>query len=380
MKLILITALTVNLLASPLASAATPDAASATDSSVASPSNTTAMPTADTIVARGKGFVIMQREIDQVLATAKAQDPQHELPPDAELHVISQLIEIQLVLQKATDEEKVAGTKNAEEKVAGIMKTLGPVEFDHRLKTTLMTADDLRLKFAEDDTAQTSLTRQLGINVTDADAKKFFDEHPGAYDQPVLGRVREILLLTTSDFTTSAAPPLPPATIQAKRTLIDELLKRVRAGEDFAALAKQYNEDPISKDSGGELTFKREQMEFGDLAFSMKPNQISDVVTNDEGFRIIQLLEIIPAKKAVFADLDDRLKTMLTGKEKRLLAPAYITQLRKAADVEILDPKLKEAMAAADAQAAETAKAQAEYDARQAAAVKAAASTPIAKP
>jgi len=343
--------------------------------------STSATPAGDTVMVKGNGFVIHWKEIDQVLATAKAQNPQAELPPDAAVHVAAQLIEIQLVLQKATSEEKAAGEQEAAGKVADILKTLGQTEFEHRLQATHMTADDLRLKFAQDSTAQTSLTRQLGITVTDEDAKKFFDANPGAYDQPVVARIREILLLTTTDFTDSAAPPLPAATIQTKHELIDKLHQRIHAGEDFATLAKQYNEDPVSKGNGDLLAFPKNEMAFGDLAFAMKPNQISEVITSDEGFRIFQLLEIIPAKKAVFADLDDRIKGMLVGKAKRERAPAYINQLKKEANVEILDSELKKGFADADAQAAENAKAQAAFAAKQAAAEAAAAAGTIpAKP
>jgi parvulin-like peptidyl-prolyl isomerase len=91
-------------------------------------------------------------------------------------------------------------------------------------------------------------------------------------------------------------------------------------------------------------------MEFGDMAFSMKPNQISDVLTNEDGYRIFQLLEIIPAKKTEFAAIADKIKNALIGDEKRRLAPAYLNQLRKEAGVEILDPSLKAAQAAYDAE------------------------------
>jgi parvulin-like peptidyl-prolyl isomerase len=332
------------------------------------------------VVARSKGFEIRQSEMDQVLATARAQNPQDELPPDAEIHVLDQLIEIQLVLQKATDAEKAEGKKKADQRFADILKTLSAAEFERRLKVTHMTADDLRLMLYQEETAQTSLTRQLGIKVTDADAKKWFDEHPEAYDQPEAARVRELLLLTTSDFSRSDAPPLPAAAIQARHKLIFDLHKRVRAGEDFAALARQYNEDPISKATDGELSFRRDQMEFGDLAYSLKANQISDVVTNEEGYRFFQLLEIIPAQKAEFADLADRLKNMLAGRQKRMLAPAYIEQLRKEANVEILDAGLKTKIAAAEAEAAEAAKAQAAFEARQAAEAANRPPVPPAKP
>jgi parvulin-like peptidyl-prolyl isomerase len=303
----------------------------------------------DPVMARGKGFEIRRSDMDHVLKSITVNNPGDRLPPDAEVYVINQLIEIQLVLQQATTAEKTAGEQAADLKLAETRKNLGEPEFERRLQDTGMTADDLRLMLAQEDTAQTSLARQLGINVTDADAKKLFDSFPpGSYDRPATARVRELLLLTTSDFSTSSAPPLPAATIQAKHTDIFNLLKRIRNGEDFAALAKQYNEDPLSKGNGDILSFTRDKMEFGDLAFSMKPNQISGVLTNEDGYRIFQLLEIIPAKKVSFADLDDKIKKALIGEQKRRLAPAYLEKLRKEAGVEILDARLKTMIAPAE--------------------------------
>ncbi len=86
-------------------------------------------------------------------------------------------------------------------------------------------------------------------------------------------------------------PELDPKQTRAKA---DEVLKRIKAGEDFVALVKENSTDPASKDKGGELGwFKRGMMvkQFEEAAFSMQPGQTSDVIETQFGYHIIQTEE-----------------------------------------------------------------------------------------
>lgn len=86
-------------------------------------------------------------------------------------------------------------------------------------------------------------------------------------------------------------PELDPSASRAK---IESVLKRARAGEDFAALAREFSTDPGSREQGGDLGwFGRGVMvkAFEENAFALKPGEISNVFETQFGFHIIKLEE-----------------------------------------------------------------------------------------
>jgi parvulin-like peptidyl-prolyl isomerase len=370
MKRIFSAALGATLLATAVARAATANepataainpASAATDTN-ANPSATMAALFGDPVIAKGKGFEIKQSELDEVMLGIKSAlvTRGESVPPDQmtgiEAQMLDRLIQIQLLLQKANDADKADGKKKADAQIALLLDRAGSQEtFDRQLKAVGMTEAELRKKVTEEAVATAALTRELGVTVTPDEMKQFYDSHPADFEQPETAHIRHILLLTIDPLTRA---PLSDDQQKAKRKQIDDILKRARSGEDFAALAKQYSEDPGSKDNGGELpAFARDNPnvppEFEAAAFSLNTNQISDVITMSYGYDIMQLIDKTPAKKVDYASVTDKIKDYLTQQKVEKLAPAYLASLKKAADAEILDPSLKAAAAAAATNAPE---------------------------
>ena len=372
-KLIFPAAFAVALFALPCVNAASANAATnalASTATNAKPADAMTALFGDPVIAKGKGFEIKRSELDEVImgirSTAAARG--QTIPPgqltQIEGKMLDQLIQVQLLLQKTTDADKSNGVQKTDLQMKALLERFGSQEaFERQMKAAGMTAADLRAKIAQKLTAEAVLMRELNVTIMDAEAKQFYDDtnNSADFEQPEMVHVRHILLLTMDPVTHA---PLTADQQQAKRKQIDDLLKRIRGGADFAALAKQYSEDPNSKDNNNEMTLVRGNpgipTEVEAAAFSLTNNQVSDVITTAYGCHIIKLLDKTPAKKLALTDkvpLSDmtvaaKIKDYLTQQKTEKLAPAYLEKLRKAADVQILDAGLKAAETAAAAAAA----------------------------
>ena len=131
-----------------------------------------------------------------------------------------------------------------------------------------------------------------GMKATDAEIDAYLKAH---LEEQV--HARHILISPTPAEPEAPGSPKPggeqmdAAKAKAKA---EDVLKKVRAGGDFAALAKEFSADPGSKDKGGDLGwFGKGQMvpEFDKAAFALQPGQISDLVESQFGFHIIKVEE-----------------------------------------------------------------------------------------
>jgi parvulin-like peptidyl-prolyl isomerase len=373
-KMISAAMLTAALLTLPRAQAATSGAAPVPTPAAAAVTATNAKPAdvmaalfPDPVIAKGNGFEIKRSQLDGAMDDIKAQAaaagqtvPQNELTTT----VLNSLIGNQILLQKATDADKASGKKEADDNIAQIVKRFGSQDMvEEQLKAAGKTFAGWRDEMTEQRTAMAVMIRELNAAPTEADIQSYYDSNTNASAVPEQVHVRHILLLTMD---TSTRAPLPADQVAAKKKQIDDILKQLRAGADFAKLAKQYSEDPGSKDDGGELPpFAKASAdpthamvpEFEAAAFSLTNNQISDVVTTQYGYHIIKLLEKTPAKKLALTDkipvadatLSDDIKDYLTRQKLQEVAPAYIKQLSQSPGVEILDPALKALMSQTNA-------------------------------
>ncbi|MGH9663922.1 MAG: peptidylprolyl isomerase, partial [Bryobacteraceae bacterium] len=145
------------------------------------------------------------------------------------------------------------------------------------------------------------------IQVPEAALRRYYDTNLDKYRTPERVKARHILFMTQGK---------PPADLPKIRAKAEDVLKQVKNGGDFAGLAKKYSDDTASAVKGGDLGWVvrgQTVKAFEDAAFSMKPNQISNLVTTEYGFHIIQVLEKQPAHVQTF----DEVKSQIAADIKR---------------------------------------------------------------
>lgn len=128
----------------------------------------------------------------------------------------------------------------------------------------------------------------IDMDLTRDEVERYYRIHQGDFSIKELVRVRHILI--------SATGPGPEADAAARRKA-EDVLQRVRAGEDFGRLAAEFSDDPATRENGGDVgVFRRGQMNeaFERAAFAMRLGDIAGPVHSEVGYHVMECLEYQP--------------------------------------------------------------------------------------
>lgn len=206
--------------------------------------------------------------------------------------IVQQLLVLQAAAQDTlleVEDERVED--QLQERMAQIENNFGSrTAMEQQLEIEGLTVQSyremMREQIAQEQLVQLYMARhgdQGAVEVTEDEMRAFFEEGRATLEErPATVTFKQVML--------SVAPS--DSSRQAARETLEGLLERARAGEDFAALATEYSQDPGSMTAGGDLGwFRRGDMvdEFEEAAFTLLEGGISEVVETIHGFHIILL-------------------------------------------------------------------------------------------
>jgi peptidyl-prolyl cis-trans isomerase D len=158
--------------------------------------------------------------------------------------------------------------------------------------------------------------------VTDAQVQDYYSAHQKDFQMPEEVKVRHILI--------KVDPKADAKTDAAAKEKAEGILKQIKAGGDFAALAKANSDDPGSKVAGGELGMIQRGVTvppFEQAAFSLQPGQTSDLVKTQFGYHIIQVEEKQTAHTKTLDEVKAQILATLTRQQEGVQQNAFAQQL-----------------------------------------------------
>ena len=304
---------------------------------LASPAYVGESQSAEQKVAVVNGTVINQPEFDNEMnRVLERLQRTGRFPNDLERsqikkQVLENLIARELLYQESQTKGIKVDQKEIEAQVTALKGRFpSEVEFKNALSTMNLTEADLRFQFERDLAIRKLLDDQIGgkITVSEKESKAYYDNNLESFKKPEQVRASHILI--------KVDPEAEEAKKAEARTKIESVQAKLKKGEDFGALAKEYSEGP-SGPKGGDLGFfGRGQMvkPFEEAAFSMKPGQVSGMVETRFGYHLIMVAERTPESTLSYEEVKDRLEQYLKQQKVQEAIAAYVETLQGKAKIE----------------------------------------------
>jgi parvulin-like peptidyl-prolyl isomerase len=233
--------------------------------------------------------------------------------------VLDQLIERTLILQEARRTGRLASDAAVEDRLREIARAFpSPEEFDRALQQQGVSRAELRERVRFELTVRRIVESLRVPAPTDQEARGYFEAHREAFDEPERVRVRHVLVRTEAEARVALA--------------------RLRAGESFAKVAKDLSQDPGTRERGGEVGLVAPGQtvpEFEQVAFRLKPGELSEPVRTSFGYHIVQVTEKLPAKKATWERVRQQVLDLLRENKRREAFEAWVKELRGRAKIAV---------------------------------------------
>jgi len=288
-------------------------------------------------VAVVNGVVITRDQYDKELQVhlgrVSRQGKQISDDQMAELkkEILEGLIEREVLYQESRKAGIKVDDQRVNDQLAAIKKRFpNDEEFKKALINMNLTEDEIQVQIQRGLAIRELIDQKVAskIVIKDEETKAYYDGNPQFFQQPEQVKASHILI--------KVEPTADEAAKTEARKKITEVQQKLKDGGDFAALAKEYSQGPSSAKGGDLGYFRRGQMvgPFEDAAFSIKTDEVSDLVETRFGYHIIKVYDKKPEQTLAYADVKDKIAQRLKQEKVEKDATQYVKNLKKGAKVE----------------------------------------------
>ncbi|MGA1876045.1 MAG: peptidylprolyl isomerase [bacterium] len=291
-----------------------------------------------TMVATVNGTIITQSEIDSEIQNLIREfgggmpaDQMDKVKSMLQKQAMDNLIN-QTLLQQKADKDGVEPEKKAiDEKMAEIAgRFSSPEQFQEQLAAAGLTEGALRQEIQQSLKIESLMAEPMASikEANDKEVEDFYRNNPKEFQKQEQVRASHILIAVEADESDDARAQ--------KRLKLAGLKGEIANGADFSTLAGQHSDCP-TKSKGGDLGFfeKGEMVPaFEEVAFTLKPGEVSDIVETQFGYHLIKVTDRKPAHAVPLEQVKDKVADYLNNQKRREAARDYIQGLRDSARIE----------------------------------------------
>ena len=292
------------------------------------------------IIARVNNQIITrsdyEREEQQMKDEAQQQDPARaeQIIAEQQKDVLRGLIDRELLLEKAKDLDISAETELVKrlDDMRKQMHLDSMEDLQKAAEAQGVSYEDFKENLRTEILTQQVIQREVGshINISPEEERKFYEDHKAEFSHPERIRLSEILISTDKAGNDQQK-------LDADKAQADDLLKQIKAGAGFDAVAKKYSEGPAAAQGGDLGYFERGKLakELEDLTFGMKKDDVSNVIRTKQGFVILKVTEHQQAGVPSFNDIEPRIQEAVYMQKLQPALREYLKKLREDAYIDI---------------------------------------------
>ncbi|WP_434798008.1 peptidylprolyl isomerase [Terrisporobacter vanillatitrophus] len=251
--------------------------------------------------------------------------------------VLQTMIGSEVIYQESEKQKVLPTDKQIQEQIDSFNESIkNDSDYKAELEKMAINEEFLKFQFSRD-LANSNLQEKFekDTKISETDMKKYYEDNKKSFYTETV-TASHILLKTQDD----EGKELSAEKKKEAKKKAEEALAKVKSGEDFAKVAKEYSQDS-SASKGGELgTFGRGQMvtEFENAAFDMKKGEISNIVETQYGYHIIKVTGRVD-KQETYDDVKGKIKTTLASEK----YTEYVEKLKKDSKIEQKEDIVKSA-------------------------------------
>ena len=297
------------------------------------------------------GKEIKREEVDKYYRTRvnpEGQEPSQEESLSQKLNVLDELINNEILLEKAKKLNLEASDGEVEDKFTELKSPYTEDEFQRRLKDQAMTVEDLKLELRRQLSIQKLLNHEVvaKITITDQDISDFYDANKAQFNvaEPQY-HIAQIVVTPRKEQQIRNRKNDDAANEAEAQRKVKMLMDRLNSGADFSQLAMDYSEDMNTAGTGGDLGFVPESaLNQSDPALKkvvvgLKAGQVSQpiAVQPKDGPRVL-ILKLIaresPGLRGIAEpQVQQTIRDTLRNRKEQLLRLAYLAIARDGAQV-----------------------------------------------